>query len=76
MVTPAVTTVAQSFEDIGVQVVRAVVHMSQHPQSEWPAGVHYVPYHLVERNSVGKYPRASKVYLKNGSSSMVKSLSL
>lgn len=52
MVTPKLTTVAQPFADIGAHAVRAVLQMCREPNLPKPAGVHYLPHHIVERASV------------------------
>ena len=52
MVMPKLTTVAQPFVDIGSYAVRAILQMTKEPSLPKPAGVHYLPHHLVERASV------------------------
>ncbi|MCL6598030.1 MAG: LacI family transcriptional regulator [Alicyclobacillus macrosporangiidus] len=53
MLTPRLTTVAQPFREIGARAVERLVELTENPNlSSAEHGVHYLPHHIVERESV------------------------
>nr|WP_285865921.1 LacI family DNA-binding transcriptional regulator [Lederbergia lenta] len=52
MVTPKLTTVSQSFEEIGVESVKYLIKILEEPKAQIENGVFYMPHHIVERESV------------------------
>ncbi|MEK3889386.1 LacI family DNA-binding transcriptional regulator [Bacillus sp. FSL K6-3431] len=54
MVTPKLTTVSQSFEDIGVNSVKYLMKLLEEPHTQLDNGVNFLPHHIVERESVLK----------------------
>ena len=54
MTTPKLTTISQPFAEIGMESMKHLVQVLQEPRKVYEKGSHFLPYKLIERESVSE----------------------
>jgi len=57
MTTPKLTTISQPFSDIGAESMRHLIGVLREPRKSFDEGSHFLPYKLIERESVAAVPK-------------------